>query len=194
MKEEPTTDLVARYRSGDGAAADELFRRYVERLTALARMRLSPKIATRTDPEDVVLSAYRSFFVGLGKGQFSIERSGDLWRLLASITVHKVSGQLRRHRADRRDVAREESQPENELSVYRRAPTPEEAVALADELGAFLETLQPLPRRILELRLQDESVDVIASLVSRSERTVRRVLADLQASLSRRLFGESVRE
>ena len=61
---EKTADLVTRYREGDELAAQELFARYVERLTRLARSRLSPKLSSRFDPDDVVLSAYRSFFLG----------------------------------------------------------------------------------------------------------------------------------
>jgi hypothetical protein len=59
--DEPSVDLLEKYRQGDDQAATELFRRYVSRLTVLARARMAPKIARRFDPEDVVLSAYRTF-------------------------------------------------------------------------------------------------------------------------------------
>jgi hypothetical protein len=91
MPDETSAELLARYRNGDDDAAEELFCRYVTRLTSLARTRLSPKLATRTDPEDVVLSAYRSFFVGVRKGRFRLRRSGDPWRLLVSITTAALS-------------------------------------------------------------------------------------------------------
>ena len=55
--------LLERFRGGDDLAAAEIFDRYFQRLTALARSRLSPRLAQRTDPEDIVLSVYRSFFV-----------------------------------------------------------------------------------------------------------------------------------
>ena len=55
--------LLERFRGGDDLAAAEIFNRYFGRLTALARSRLSPRLARRTDPEDIVLSVYRSFFV-----------------------------------------------------------------------------------------------------------------------------------
>src|SRR5436190_2378792 len=76
-----SADLLHRLRRGDEDAATAVFERYVERLTRLARSRLATKLASRVDPEDIVLSAYRSFFVAARQGRFELERGGDLWRL-----------------------------------------------------------------------------------------------------------------
>ena len=96
--------LFERLRGGDDEAAEAIFHRYFERLTALARSRLSPRLVRRADPEDVVMSVYRSFFVGVRAGRFALGRGGDLWRLLASIAKHKVLRQARHHTAARRSV------------------------------------------------------------------------------------------
>src|SRR5262249_45888213 len=61
-------------------AASELFQRYAGRLIALARSRLSTKVSKRVDPEDVVQSAYRSFFAGARDGCYDLERGGDVWQ------------------------------------------------------------------------------------------------------------------
>ena len=100
--EETSAQILERFKDGDSRAADELFARYVVRLTLLARSRLSPALASRTDPEDVVLSAYRSFFIRARDGQFQLEQSGDLWRLLVVITQREVSNQIRYEKAVRR--------------------------------------------------------------------------------------------
>ena len=42
--------LLERFRGGDESAAEALFARYFERLTALARSRLSTRLARRADP------------------------------------------------------------------------------------------------------------------------------------------------
>ncbi len=107
--DQTTAEIVDRYRAGDENAAEELFRRYVFRLTLLARSRLSSKLAARTDASDIVLSAYRSFFVGAREGRFTLRRSGDLWRLLVSITLHKLHRQVRKHTAEMRSTAVEKS-------------------------------------------------------------------------------------
>jgi RNA polymerase sigma factor (sigma-70 family) len=184
------TDLLARYRDGDQRAAQILFERYVERLTVLARARLSPRMAGRTDPEDVVLSAWRSFFIGIRSGRFTLQRSADLWRLLVSITMHKLYRHVRHHSAQKRAVGSERSlDPAEEawLTSAEHEPTPDEAMALVEELEVVMAQLGPFARRVLELRLQGEQLGAIAAETGRSERTVRRILAQIRQRLSDRL-------
>jgi RNA polymerase sigma-70 factor (ECF subfamily) len=191
---ENSADLLARWKEGDQAAADALFGRYTEQLVALARDRLSTRLAGRLDPEDVVQSAYRSFFAN-AQG-FVIERTGDLWRLLAAITLHKLHHQVDRHTAARRSVAREQSLGNGRsmdiLGPAARAPSPAEAVALIDEVEQLLRGLAPLHRRMLELRLQGYRIAEIADDTRRSERLVRKVLDGVKAELIRtRSRGEA---
>src|SRR5947209_7593925 len=134
----PSADLLMRWREGDQQAAEDLFRRYVERLVALARSRLSGRLARHVDPEDVVQSAYRSFFIGARDGRYALERSGDLWRLLVAITMHKLHHQVERYTAVKRTVAREYVFADDsslfglQASALAREPAPAEAAALAD--------------------------------------------------------------
>jgi RNA polymerase sigma factor (sigma-70 family) len=182
--------LLEQYRAGDDRAADALFTRYFERLTALARSRLAPRLACRTDPEDIVLSVYRSFFVGARAGRFTLSRGGDLWRLLASITKHKLLREARHQRADRRSVDRElPLDPAEHAAILGRQPEPtaEDAAALADELERVLSRLDPFGRRVLELRLQGAQLSEIARDTGRSERTVRRTLGQIRELLDGRL-------
>jgi eukaryotic-like serine/threonine-protein kinase len=175
--------LLERCREGDERAAEALFSRYFERLTSLARSRLSTRLKRRTDPEDVVLSVYRSFFLGARAGRFTLTRGGDLWRLLASITKHKLLRQIRHASADRRSVDNEVSiEDVDKAWLHERIldPTPEEALAIADELGWILAQLDPDARRVLELRLQGSQLSEIANDTGRSERTVRRTLAQIR--------------
>ncbi len=183
-----SAEILRRYRDGDERAADELFSRYVGGLTLLARSRLSPTLASRTDPEDVVLSAYRSFFIRARDGRFTLRRSGDLWRLLVAITLHKLYRQARTQHAERRALAQRasESSPAEQLQ-FSREPSPEEAIALADEIAALFSQLDEFARRVVELRLQDRSLSEIANDVGRSERTVRRTLGTVQQLLSKQL-------
>lgn len=147
-----SAELLARCGAGDDAAAAEVFRRYADRLTALARARLSNRLSRRVDAEDVALSAWRSFFAGAAAGRFSHDRGGDLWRLLASIALHKLCRQVRRHAAGRRDVSAERHFADLD-GLAGREPTPDEEAAVADELASILRPLDPFARRVLELRL-----------------------------------------
>jgi RNA polymerase sigma factor (sigma-70 family) len=192
MTDAPSAELLARCRARDEAAAAELFRRYAERLARLARSRLARQLAARVDAEDVVLSAYRSFFVLAREGEVTLYQSGDLWRLLVRITLRKVYRSARRHRADCRSVEREEAWPDAEPAALAREPAPAEAAALIDELRSVLAPLGPVGRRIVELRLQGYEVEEIAEVVERSGRTVRRALASVGEELERRLVGAPV--
>lgn len=175
--------LLERFRDGDDAAAEALFSRYFARLTSLARSRLSARLARRTDPEDIVLSVYRSFFLDARAGRFTLSRGGDLWRLLASITKHKLLRQARYYRADRRSVDAEMSLDQagdGLLLIPDREPTPDDAAALADELEHAFSRLDPLGQRVLELRLQGANLSEIAADTGRSERTIRRALGRIR--------------
>src|SRR6266699_1837379 len=86
--------LLDQWRAGDERAAKELFDSYVERLMALARRRISQRLASRVDPEDIVQSVFRTFFGRLKAGQFEIADQDDLCKLLVQITVHKALLQI----------------------------------------------------------------------------------------------------
>jgi RNA polymerase sigma factor (sigma-70 family) len=169
--------LLARFQAGEVGAADEIFRRYVARLTVFARARLASRVARRVDPEDVVLSAYRSFFIRARDGRVNLRRSGDLWRLLVAFTLNKLRHQVAHHRALKRSIGREEESFEATTEAFAHRDPCEHAVAAADELEQIMAALSPVRRRILELRLLDHSVPEIAVDIDRSERTVKRLLA-----------------
>ena len=180
--QETSADLLERFRQGDTQAADVLFARYVERLVEMVRWQISPSLQKRLDPEDAVHSAYRSFFVRARQGQFVLTRSGELWKLLVTITLNKLRRQIAHHRAKKRAVARDRPFAVASLGTVDVAsgPTPLEAIAAVDELESFMATLSPLQRHVLELRLQENHWDEIASATGRSERTVRRALEKIR--------------
>jgi eukaryotic-like serine/threonine-protein kinase len=178
--------LVECFRQGDERAAEALFEKYFSRLTALVRARLSIRLQSRLDADDVVQSTYRSFFVRAAAGQFELDASGDLWRLLARMALHKLSHQVGRHTAEKRAVSTEERLSDaNEIAS--REPSPDEAAAVADELEFVMRSLNDTERRTLELRLQGELLEAIAAELGQSERTVRRTLARVREIMQKRL-------
>ncbi len=185
--------LVQRVRRGDEQAAGELFDRYVERLFALARSRFSAKLARRLDPEDVVQSVFRTFFRHTQDGRYEFHQAGDLWRLLAAITVNKVRRQVKRHTAGKRTTDAEKSFGGQESlfglppEAVAREPSPDEACALIEELDQVVGRLPELYRRIVDFRLQGRPVEEIAQQVGCSERTVHRASEVLKQRLEKRL-------
>lgn len=182
MPDDLSIALLNRYRDGDEHAAGELFERYVYRLMGLARNRLSNRLARRVDPEDVVQSVYRSFFRAAAEGNYELQRSGDLWRLLVAITLNKLRMQARRHNADKRSMKCEESialSPGSFGITPERVaedPQPEEVAAVSELLEQVMEGMTVQQRKMLELRLQNYKIEEIAVEVGCSERTVRRLL------------------
>jgi RNA polymerase sigma-70 factor (ECF subfamily) len=195
MREDETINLLADWRQGDERAADKLFERYVSRLIALVHSRLSTKLRNRVDPEDVVQSVYRVFFCGASQQEFVLERSGDLWRLLAAITIKKLLSKVEFHKAQKRSytndvyLADDASQFFVPVEVVSHEPGPDESATMMEEVQAVLEALDPLQRQIMELRLQGHGVEEIATEINRSQRTVRRTLEQARKMMEERLLG-----
>lgn len=186
-----TRDIFDRVRDGDEDAARAVFDRYLTRLVALARSRLSEKLARKIDADDIVQSALRSFFVRARDGQYAIERAGDLWALLASITKHKLLKKARHYGQQKRNAGIEQPIPDagrvDDIAAFAGPPSDEEAIALADEVEAMMRELEPLQREMLELRLQGKTIPEISEAIERSERTVRRFLGSFRDQLEGRL-------
>ena len=183
-------ELLQRYRSGASEAAAEIFERYVARLVALARQRLSTKMRRRVDPEDVVQSAYRSFFLHAANDEYAVARAGDLWRLLAEITLNKLYGQVERHKAAKRSIERE---GEGDVQLANAAaapdPSPVEVVALVEQLHLVLERLTDDQRTAVVAQLQGQTIDEIAQSLAKSPRSIRRLLGQAREEMEKQIAG-----
>jgi RNA polymerase sigma-70 factor (ECF subfamily) len=181
---------MARLRGGDPRAAEECFARYAQQLTRLAEQQLSRRLAARLDGADVVQSVFRTFFRRSAAGEFHIDSSAELWRLLVQITLQKARAYGRQHTAGVRDVAAEA--PDGAALLHEAAahePGPDEAAALVDQIEAVLRGLPALYCDLLQLRLEGYSVSDAAVRLSVSRRTVQRGLRLLQERLTRMRDG-----
>src|SRR6516162_10915052 len=99
--------LLARARVSDEAALGRLLELYRNYLRFMARTLISQPLQARLDASDLVqetfLKAYREFAGFLG----STEPELVAW--LRQILVRSLSDQVKRHRAGKRDVRREEA-------------------------------------------------------------------------------------
>ena len=173
-------ELVKMFKAGSEAAARELFDRYCERLLKLAKRRIGQRMTSRVDPEDVIQSAFRTFFTRVRNDQFTFEGENDLFKLLIRLTVHKTLRQIAFHQAAKRDAAMESphgsATQEQLLAVAGDEPSPEVVVTFMDLLETFLDKMPDQERRILELKLQGYSSEEIAQQMGLYDRKVRRVL------------------
>jgi RNA polymerase sigma-70 factor (ECF subfamily) len=195
MSEPAFDDLMARLRAGDEAAASLLFHRFASRLIGLARARLDPLVRQKVDPEDVVQSVFKSFFLRHAAGQWDLGGWDGLWALLTVLTVRKCGRRAEYHRAGRRDVRREVAGGEEEDETFAdcaamaREPSPEEAVVLAETVQRLLAPLASRDRHIVTATLQGCQAAEVAEQVGCTQRTVHRVLQRVRARLQRQRDG-----
>lgn len=184
---ESSAALLARWREGDQRAASELWQRYAVRLVALARSRMSQQMASQLDPEDVVQSVYRRFFANAKDDRYVLRQSGDLWRLLVAITLHRVQDQHRRQSARKRALGEPQqllrADGSIEIPLLAQEPSPDQAAMVTDELELVLRGLEPAYREMVKLRLEGYHIEEIAAQTGKNERTVRRLLKEIQRRL-----------
>jgi RNA polymerase sigma-70 factor, ECF subfamily len=186
-----TPDDAPDDKPAEGVDARALFERFTRRLTGLARNQLDARLRYKIDPEDVVQSAYKSFFLRYGEGALAEEGWDGLWGLLTLITLRKCADRVRYYRAERRDVAREASAPaampdaEPWRDAVSREPTPEQAVLLTETLESVLSGLDADERPVVELSLQGYSTQEISEQLGRAERSVRRLRERVRRQLER---------
>ena len=178
-------NLVTRWQSGSQTAAQQLFDRYVERLLLLARWHISDRLRPRIDPDDVVQSVFRTFFIRLRNDSFTFDEADDLFKLLARITLHKTLRQVAFHRAARRSPEREiRSNNEDDDTIMQlldTEPDPETVVEFADHLKVFLSKFSVQEQQIIEMRLQGHTSEEIADKLGTYDRKIRRVLERIHA-------------
>jgi RNA polymerase sigma-70 factor (ECF subfamily) len=182
----PAADLLRLLRAGDPRAAEAIFDRYARQLVRLADRQLGRKLAGRLDGEDVVQSVFRTFFRRTAAGEFEVDASDQLWRLLVTITLRKARTKGRFHTAAARDAGAEAGIDPGEFEAAARDPGPDEAATLVDQIEALLRGLPPLYARLLDLKLQGHSVTDIAANLDVSRQTVHRAINLLQDRLAAR--------
>ena len=182
-------------RAGDEDAATELWRRYFDRLVALASKKM-PRVRRDYDEEDVALSAFKSLCRGVQGDRFpDLRDEGNLWSLLVVLTARKVSQHRRRAEAEKRGGGRvrgesvfgdAESTVGGLGAVVGEEPTPEFAVGVAEESERLLDRLATEELRAVALRkLEGYSHEEIAAQLDCAVRSVER-----RVRLIRRVWSE----
>jgi len=181
-------------KGGEAAAADHLWHHFYSRLVALARQRLGQVPRRAADEEDVVVSAFDTFFRGAAEGRFPhLHDRDDLWHLLVTITERKALNLLRDQHREKRGGGRvrgdsaflrlgETSAPGSGMDQLPGAePTPEFAAAMSESLSQLLGLLDDHLRQIAVFKLEGWTNKEIAALIERSVPTVERALRLVRA-------------
>jgi RNA polymerase sigma factor (sigma-70 family) len=180
------THLITRRKQGDRDAAQGLRQAYVPRLVALARARLQGA-GGPADEEDVVLSAFDSFYRGVERGRFpDLQARADLRQLLFVLTVRKainlVKHQRRRSRGAGRLVSLTDLEEQRLEEMLSTEASPELAAQMADECRQLLGRLGDDTLRSLALwKLEGQTSREIAGKLGCVEQTVERKLRSIRS-------------
>lgn len=188
--DESITQWIDELRRGDDAAAQQLWGAFFDRLLHLAQARMRKANRAAYDEEDIVVSAFKSFCVGLRKGRYpQLKDREDLWRLLFVITSRKIADQFvfqARGKRDSRRIA--DLHPDETLSssefqelVHSREPSPEFAAECAEQLHLLLDQLQQEElKQIAILKMEGYRNEEIAKQKGRSLATIERKLKTIR--------------
>lgn len=188
-------EWLQRLLDGDNAVVAEFWSQYGDRLGRMAGKQLNQKMRRRVEADDVVQSACRTFFRRAEAGQFTLEESESLWRLLCAIVVNKAKMKIRFHLQEKRGLDQEvdpsgaaDDRP-RDYAVSER-PGPDEIVEFNDEFEFLMSELDDEEKQIVQLKLEDRTNTEIAELIGCSERTVRRIFSRIRSRLIEQWDGD----
>lgn len=187
MSDLPTdAELIAGLRSGDPDACRRFWEQHGVALENIAARQLSGRLQRRVGPDDVVQSVFRTFFRRVSGGQFDLPDADALWRLMCAITVTKAKRAARDHGRKKRGLGQEASLADLTagegpgFDVGDDSPAGSIDVELADEIEALLKKLGDEECQVLEMKMNQLDNDQIAERLGCSERTVRRLVKNIQ--------------
>ena len=100
-----TGSLVARAKSGDTDALNELFARYHKLMVEIARRKLGSRLRLKEEPDDLAQTTFREATRDFGNYRYRGE--GSLVRWLVQILQNKIRDRAEFYGATKRDLARE---------------------------------------------------------------------------------------
>jgi RNA polymerase sigma-70 factor (ECF subfamily) len=184
-----SADFFLRLNDGASSAVEQAVNRYRDKLCLLVAREMGTRLAARESPEDPVQSALASFCRGVKEQRFHIDHSGALWRLLETITRHKMLSHIKAHEADKRNAAHEAG-PAGDW-IAGSEPAPEDAAVVADLIERAIGGLKPPDPEIFRLHLEGFTRAEIAAHFGFTEATVRAKLDRIRARLAKLLPPEN---
>ena len=159
-------DFIARIRSGDQSAAEELVRTYEPVVRRAIRLSMTDRRMDRLfDSVDISQSIWSSFFVRVAAGQFDLENPSQLTNLLMGMAKKKLAFQSRRNRYQKRDVARTDDAGASIESVSDKHSSPSDCVSAKELLAKLQSSLTGEERQISELRQTGLAWEEIATTI-----------------------------
>lgn len=182
---ESLSQLLDRWKSGDQAAASQIYARYEDRIIQLAQREIGAKFGPKLTAESVALLALESLLIRIPKADYKPDASGSLWMLVRKIVINTIRNEVARWTTIKHNVDNE-VRGESFSRLTSREPLPEAAVILADELNRIRELVPPQDFEILAMRNEGLGNPEIADRLGVTRQTVTRKVKDLTRFLTQR--------
>jgi len=175
---ETFVQLIRRAQARDPYAADELMRRYEPAVRRAVRMRLFDARLRRVfDSMDICQSVMGNFFDRLARGQYPLETPDQLIKLLVTMAHNKLTDQVRRQQAQRRDARQVVGHDIHDDELVGPGPTPSKVVEARELLENVRRRLSVEEQRLLEMRHDGEDWADIARKLGSTPEALRKKLA-----------------
>lgn len=188
---EPQADdsLLRRVNAATDSGAERVDREFRPQLEALAARGMDRRLSRRESPEDVVQSVLRTVFRRTAEGQLQFEHRGELWRLLETVTQHKILKHAEYHRAKKRTPQAEEDRDADALLAH--TPTADQEAVAKDLVANILKDLDPTYAEILAFLEEGHSERAIAERLGCTRRAVTTKIDRLRKRLERLLKDDA---
>lgn len=183
-------ELVEAWRNGDQLAAEAIFERYQSRLIQVVGNKLSHKLRSRLDPEDVLMSTMRSVFRMTAQKDMVFQDETGFWKWLLTITLNKTYNRIDYETRPIRTPDKESNDPSFEDPALDGLSPAAEAV-LDDLLENILTRVNDDQKKILLAKLDGFTHSEIASHLSVSTKTIQRSRAAIRDAAAA-VLGEEI--
>ncbi|MFO1000735.1 MAG: sigma-70 family RNA polymerase sigma factor [Planctomycetaceae bacterium] len=170
-------ELIQRVRNRDEDAARELTLRYEKAIRRVVRIHLrDARLRAVMDSMDVCQSVLASFFVRTVLGQYELETPEQLINLLTTIARNKLTNQVHKHQALRRDIRRNRELGSDGQEFVDPQPGPEQSISAKETLELVLSRLDSNERYLAEQKAQGKTWQELADDVGGTDVALRKKL------------------
>ena len=176
--------LMAAVAAGSEEATWQLAETYTPHIIRAVRYTLSPKLRPKVDSQDFAQTLWASLLLDPAN-LTRLKTPNQLIGFLVAATRKKVYEKVRRFKAQKCDIGREESldQAAQQMSrvsgnqaLFAREPTPSAMVQVRDRWNHILDQASDQDREIIRLRLEGCTFMEIGDKLGIYEQTARRAI------------------
>ena len=181
--------LLAAARSGDERAMQQIIDQYEPELRIVARNRLGAALRPHLDTIDLVQSVHRSLMIGLRDARFDIASPQKLVALAVTIVQRKAAKHWRHLKRQQRLSGHEEINHDLLETILALGSGRDDRLAEIDSreiLSQWLDKMDDLERKLVELRLEGYSTVEIAEQLQLDADVLRVKLSRLRKRLRER--------